>query len=411
MKLYRIFCLMIAVLFISLTSEAGMEKYPYFFTDKNNYFSLIPPAGWEGRDEFPEDGRSKVVFSHKDAQTGKKVELAILAYPVDVARSKQSLVNFVENRLNMLKQKSKCEVTPLKDEIIASSGFVQYEVLINNSKILNFVGYPAGKICMTIAFSAPNEVYYDYLTSVKQSLESMLILKGSLKKDDEAIKKQKLAWYQKQASIMFDNNQYKYAMDFLQDALKEYPNDAQLNYQMGFACQKLNDFNAAQISYLKAIENKNGFWEAYFRIGQVFYNNENYQDAEKSFIKALEINPDSIELKNDLAIVYRKTKRSDLAIGLYEEILQINRKNVPVLFNLGRAYSEEGKYDKAYKCFSECMNIEPDNPQVLVNLAVCLARDKKYNEAKTLCERALELDPTIEKARAILSDLKKFTEK
>jgi len=386
-----------------------MEKYPYFYTDKNNYFSLIPPAGWEGRQEFPEDTRSKVVFSHKDTETGKNAELVILVYQVDVPRSKKSLVSFMENRLNLLKQKSACEIFPLKDVNVAGTSCVQYEIIMNNTKAFNLVGYPAGKLCMNIAFSAPYEVYHNYLQAVLQSLDSMIILKGSMKKNDEILKAQKLIWLQKQAKIMFDNNQYHLARGFIEESLKEFPDDALLHYQMGYALQHLNDSDNALVYYDKAATLKKDFWEPYFRIGQIYHDKGDYFKSESNLIKAIEINPDSIEIMADLAIIYRKTKRTALAIELYESILEKNAKNVPVLFNLGRAYFEEHEYELAKKCFTDCLAIEPDNPSVMVNLAGCLFKEAKFEEAKALCIRALQLDPTIEKAKPMLEELDKLT--
>ena len=50
---------------------AEQTKFPQFYTDKNRYFSFIPPYGWTKK-EFPDDPRSKVIFTFFDNDTKTK---------------------------------------------------------------------------------------------------------------------------------------------------------------------------------------------------------------------------------------------------------------------------------------------------------------------------------------------------
>jgi tetratricopeptide (TPR) repeat protein len=116
-----------------------------------------------------------------------------------------------------------------------------------------------------------------------------------------------------------------------------------------------------------------------------------YESILQSFSEA---QPENLEIYGYLGQLYYSQKQYPKAIHQFETILSLDPKNTDVMFLLGSLYLEEGQKDKAIDLFNKILQINPDHDGSLNSLGYLYAEDNtKLDEAQKMVERALIVDP------------------
>ena len=102
----------------------------------------------------------------------------------------------------------------------------------------------------------------------------------------------------------------------------------------------------------KNVELLNKIAISYFRI-------ENLIEAEFYYKKALTIDPNNIDVLNNLAILKQRNSPKD-SISLYKKILSINKNIFEVRYNLSQCYSSVGKILDAKIELKKILDIKPN---------------------------------------------------
>ncbi len=130
------------------------------------------------------------------------------------------------------------------------------------------------------------------------------------------------------------------------------------NY-MANAYLKLDDTDNAIEAYKTAIRLDPRNDASHIKLGNFYFAEERYEDAEKEYAEAVKINP--------TASNYYSLGQAYLNLGRYSEArLQFNRVNSLEpeepggLYGLGLAYSKEGRYDKAIQKFDKALLLQND---------------------------------------------------
>ena len=71
------------------------------------------------------------------------------------------------------------------------------------------------------------------------------------------------------------------------------------------------------------------------KVGNVYFDGQQFDQAISYYQKALNINPQSVEVRSDMATCYWYKNDANSAIHEYEKSLEYNPKHAPTLFNLG----------------------------------------------------------------------------
>lgn len=105
----------------------------------------------------------------------------------------------------------------------------------------------------------------------------------------------------------------------------------QAYYNLGDYYFEIKEYDKA-IDYLeKAINAKKDFHYGYYNLGCVYLKLKNYNKARKAFSNAIKYNPQEPDYYYNLGYVYKQlgsTKRADKAIALYNELIkQRNEKD------------------------------------------------------------------------------------
>ena len=120
----------------------------------------------------------------------------------------------------------------------------------------------------------------------------------------------------------------------------------------------------------------------YLRLGNVYMEQGNDEQAAECFRRVLEIDPASQEGNWYLATALHRQGKLEEAITRYRRALSLNPDNFRAHNNLGLALAKQGKMDEAVAQWLEAVRIEPGRVNVHRNLARALTELGRIDEAK-----------------------------
>ncbi|WP_300703932.1 ATP-binding protein [Bacteroides sp.] len=171
------------------------------------------------------------------------------------------------------------------------------------------------------------------------------------------------------------------------------------------------DYNEVEKWCKKALTaNPSNPMGAYF-LGKLYHENlGNIQMAEKMFLKAIELKPDDIEFYNSLGFVYFENHNYEKAQKAYSQALLINSNNPISLFYSAYIYHDIGNTSKAIEFYKKIIKKDPHDEIVLYNLATIYKNLKEYNKAEKLYKKVIKINPNDSDAYYNLGDLYELTE-
>jgi tetratricopeptide (TPR) repeat protein len=142
----------------------------------------------------------------------------------------------------------------------------------------------------------------------------------------------------------------------------------------------------------------------YYELGNIFYDQVMANEARLNYEKALKLDPKLNRARVNLAMLLAESDEVDSAKVLLGEALEMDPADPKAYTNLGVVYYTEMNVDAAVKYFSKALEIDPDNLEAHYNLGLAFAESGLLVEAIIEWRRILELDETSETAeRARLS--------
>ncbi len=159
--------------------------------------------------------------------------------------------------------------------------------------------------------------------------------------EELASKTRKLGTFYRMLAVnYFDAGMFGPASDYLQKAIRIYPENHVLYYYQAICIAKLS----------KTLEN------AADRDAAML-------DAEHFYLQALSIKPDYRDALYGLSVLYVfELSTPDRAVPLLERLVSVDEKNADARFLLGRAYAALGALDEARKMYESIVDIDPESP-------------------------------------------------
>ena len=205
--------------------------------------------------------------------------------------------------------------------------------------------------------------------------------------------------------------------------VRTFPDNAELHYNLGIACEKLGEFEHAERAYLKAIElspetdfyynlgltyiEMKEFTKAIvplkhvidvepedantnFNIGLCFYNIEEYEVAIDYFKKAIELNNEDVFAHFYLANILKHFGQYDLAINEYQTVIKIIPDYSWAYFNLGQISYELGETESALQYLKKTLLYNPKDIEAIKIIVQIYTKQERYTEALDTLQTGLE---------------------
>ena len=160
---------------------------------------------------------------------------------------------------------------------------------------------------------------------------------------------------------------------------------------------RLLDENQTELAiqaYKQAIKLNPDLAEAHFQLGIA------YALLELQYQQSGTVDPDN----QDARAKTRSQKEFEKALETYKKWLAANPNDDAGHYNLARTYSKLGKDDEAEKEFRQAVKLKPEDTEYQTELGNILIKLAQYREAIDPLKKAIEIDPSNERAAGLLED-------
>lgn len=180
-------------------------------------------------------------------------------------------------------------------------------------------------------------------------------------------------------------------------ALDNKTKSALEHYIMAVMYDDLGQTNKAIQEYKKSLrfDSQNGL--AHFNLAVSYIKNNQTLEAEKELNQAIEINPESVEPRALLALLYSSQQKIDLAAKEYEVALKnasnLEPRNIDIYKDLGAIYLQQKNFASAEKTYRLVLDIAPQDPEAYFYLAHSYYGLKDKDAAIRYLKKTLKLRP------------------
>jgi len=140
-------------------------------------------------------------------------------------------------------------------------------------------------------------------------------------------------------------------------------------------------------------------------LSRIYIDRGRFDEARRECEKALELNQYSLEAKNQLGIIERRTGNVDKALALYREVLTSRPNDARVLYNLGIAYARKGQIEDALAAYRKAVEAQPNLAEAHCNLGEIYLRQNDLEKAEDEFLLALSAAPQFALAHCNLAEV------
>jgi Tfp pilus assembly protein PilF len=154
----------------------------------------------------------------------------------------------------------------------------------------------------------------------------------------------------------------------------------------------LRALSEALDEYRAAMEYTGDFAASRHNLGNWYYNQGDFDEAEKNFLAAIEIDDQFYPAQSNLAILYNRQGKNDKAEMLLRNVLKANPDNGEMHYSLGLLLAEQQKYAEATNELMRSAELIPDRPRIWYNLGLLHTQLGNRAEAEQALLHAYGLD-------------------
>lgn len=134
-------------------------------------------------------------------------------------------------------------------------------------------------------------------------------------------------------------------------------------------------------------------FDEYYKLGGIFFNNQQYDEAIVNFHKALNLNPNLLHAYNYIGNALQEKKQFVEAITYYQKAIEVNYNDPTAYINLGILYQNTKQYDESIRNFKRVLELHPNLSIAYDYLGTIFAIQGKIEEAYQSCQSSLRLNP------------------
>ncbi len=193
--------------------------------------------------------------------------------------------------------------------------------------------------------------------------------------------------------MLFDNEKYAETIELMDNALENFPDEFAMNLLMGLSLGQENRHEEA-VGYLeKAVRLNPGNFTALYAYGFSLNQMKRYEEAIESISKALEIDPENAPLLGTLGLIYDDLEQWDKCDSVYQKALSIDPESALVLNNYAYSLSERGiRLEEAKEMVEKALEKDPESSSYLDTMGWIYYRLGEYNKAEEFILRSLKYD-------------------
>ncbi len=195
-----------------------------------------------------------------------------------------------------------------------------------------------------------------------------------------------------------ENGDYEKALEKANEAIKENPDRPEgykLKADTYYEMDKENPNYQTEIisNYEMVTKKKENDVDSYIRLGEIYFMNEMYDEAEENYKKAKKYDPNNEQASEGLLKTYIKQGEDKKAEDEAKKLLQINPENKEANKYLGKKEVSESDYTKAEEYLEKAYDQDPSDKETIILLAKTYYVKRKYTNVLTLLETSIKKQP------------------
>lgn len=202
-------------------------------------------------------------------------------------------------------------------------------------------------------------------------------------------------WSPHSKAILFDEiSQYYYDKNMLNKALEfmekayYYEANERFLYSLGVINNELGNKDSAIAIFEKLKYSGYMKYNVNLFLGNIYFEKNRYDEAEKCYIEALNINPQNENIAFNLGIIYYSSNKLIEASNYFKTALRINPNNLETLKYLGQIYFDLKNYKDAAQVFRKADVLKPTDSNINYYIALCYANLGLFQESLKYLEKS-----------------------
>lgn len=268
--------------------------------------------------------------------------------------------------------------------------------------------YPA-YLFKAAELAGPSDFFYRDLLARANYFKGVALRLQAERSSNQALLRQALAFqekslqYKPRTAHVFNElgalhaaqEDYKQAISFFQKAHEEAPAWVLPLSNLSEGYRALEDYEAAENTAKLAIERDSFLVSSQYNLGTIYFyqGEERYGEAIPLFQKAIQLDPNFANAYFNLGQIYHELEDYAKAEDNLSSFVEIKPRD-PLGFNaLGNLYWDWNKPTQAIAMFQRCLALDAKHPFGLYNYALFELKRANYEEAIALFERYRTVDP------------------
>jgi len=204
------------------------------------------------------------------------------------------------------------------------------------------------------------------------------------------------------AFLYFFKYDYKNADEYFKKVIEYSPDKAEAYYDVGdIYYDRIKNMDKAMEYFKRAVELKPDFAEAYSYLGTISREKEDYSKAIEYYEKTVQLNPSSkteYAVFNGMGTAYFYKQDFDKAIEFYKKALDLKIGDVDanIYFNIGIAYVKKHDYDKSMEYLKKTIELNSKHVKAYRTMGSIYSIKRNYTKAIEYYETAIKLDPKVD---------------
>jgi Tfp pilus assembly protein PilF len=145
--------------------------------------------------------------------------------------------------------------------------------------------------------------------------------------------------------------------------------------------------------FLKAIELRKEYADAYNNLGSCAFRKGDYEDAIRYFRRAVEADPQFVRGRINLGLMMMKKEKIDAAEEEFRQVLRIDPFQEAAHTNMAAILMNQGSFGSAESHLRETLRINPRDADAHNNIGVVLLKEGKIEDAASHFRKALIIAP------------------
>ncbi|MEO1654235.1 MAG: tetratricopeptide repeat protein [Bacteroidota bacterium] len=189
--------------------------------------------------------------------------------------------------------------------------------------------------------------------------------------------------------------EFKEALKYYSQAITYSPRYKEAYYSRAKTHMLMNDSSSAILDFQKLIALDSRDARAYFYIGYMAYQSQNYEAAISLFTKAIQLNAYYTLAYNYRAESYKALDMNSLALADYSQSLVLEPEEAQLYFGRANAYLALNNFSAALTDFRQAFKLEPRNQEILKLIIETNFLAENYFETAQLIDQLRKSNPTL----------------